>query len=142
MPGRKPKILTFTLNANGCRICVSHKPNNDGYVIVRIGGKKESLHRYVFEEVHGPIPDGMQVMHKCDNPKCSEITHLELGTAAQNSFDAAAKGRRARKLTSEVVREIRSSLESSSILAERFGVTRATIGDVRKRASWKHVGAA
>jgi hypothetical protein len=44
-------------------------------------------HRLMWEAAHGPIPAGLQVMHKCDTPQCVNPNHLELGTAAQNIAD-------------------------------------------------------
>jgi hypothetical protein len=41
------------------------------------------------------VPTGMLVMHKCDNPPCVEISHLELGTTEKNVQDRVEKGRTA-----------------------------------------------
>lgn len=50
-------------------------------------------HRVVWEEERGPIPQGMCVLHRCDNPPCINIEHLFLGTIADNNRDMAEKGR-------------------------------------------------
>ena len=50
-------------------------------------------HRIAFEMFHGPISDGMVIMHKCDNPNCVNPNHLQQGTQKQNMKDAANKGR-------------------------------------------------
>lgn len=50
-------------------------------------------HRFVWMEERGEIPEGMYVLHKCDNRPCINIDHLFLGTALTNSLDARSKGR-------------------------------------------------
>ena len=52
-----------------------------------------SAHRLAWEMVYGPIPEGMQVLHRCDEPRCCNPGHLFLGTAAENMADMRRKGR-------------------------------------------------
>ena len=59
----------------------------------RANWKQHYVHRWVWEQVYGPIPKGMLVLHTCDNPPCYRLAHLFLGTPAQNSADMKAKGR-------------------------------------------------
>jgi hypothetical protein len=58
-----------------------------------IDGKFKYAHRLMYENIYGPIPDGMLVMHTCDNPQCVRPGHLKLGTNADNTADSLAKGR-------------------------------------------------
>lgn len=53
----------------------------------------EKAHRISYEKAFGPIPDGMQVCHRCDNPPCTNPDHLFLGTAKDNADDCSRKGR-------------------------------------------------
>ena len=53
------------------------------------------MHRLAWIEAHGPIPDGLFVLHQCDNPSCFEVEHLFLGTHAENMRDMATKRRAA-----------------------------------------------
>ena len=67
--------------------------DGDGYGVVGAGGKTVRAHRVAWEVAHGPIPDGVHVLHQCDNPPCINPAHLFLGTQADNMADKVAKGR-------------------------------------------------
>lgn len=64
-----------------------------GYGRINIGGKTKMSHRVAWELTNGPIPDGMLVLHSCDNPPCCNIEHLWLGTQKENMSDMIKKGR-------------------------------------------------
>lgn len=67
--------------------------DDDGYGIFRSGGSVFRAHRVSYEENVGPIPDGLGVLHHCDNPPCVRPDHLWTGTTAQNTEDKMRKGR-------------------------------------------------
>ncbi len=64
-----------------------------GYGKVGRNGKTYLAHRYVYQEMFGEIPNGIVVMHKCDNPSCVNPDHLSVGTQKDNQDDCRAKGR-------------------------------------------------
>jgi predicted DNA-binding protein (UPF0251 family) len=64
-----------------------------GYARVCANGKLVRASRWTWQQHYGPIPDGLFVLHRCDNPKCFEIAHLFLGTQKDNMQDMVAKGR-------------------------------------------------
>lgn len=64
-----------------------------GYGQIRFEGRMWSVHRLVWTLTYGPIPDGLVVMHGCDNPACVDIDHLLLGTQRANVLDRERKGR-------------------------------------------------
>ena len=78
---------------SGCREYGGNR-NKAGYGRISIGHKTYQVHRLAWELANGEeIPDGMLVRHTCDNPPCSEPTHLLLGTDADNVADKMARGR-------------------------------------------------
>jgi hypothetical protein len=64
-----------------------------GYGQLRIKGRSTKAHRFSYELHFGPIPNGLDCLHKCDNPPCTNPNHLFLGTAKDNADDMNAKGR-------------------------------------------------
>lgn len=123
----------------------------NGYGRLRNGRDEPVLyaHRVSYELNIGPIPNGMNVCHRCDNPPCVRPDHLFLGSDADNMADKVAKGRQERgaqhhaaKLTESDVVEIRRLYRPRigvSALAERFGVSRRTIHDVATGRKWAHI---
>jgi len=66
---------------------------SSGYGQIKAFGKMVSCHRLSFELHNGPIQDGLEVMHSCDNRRCINPDHLSLGTHQQNIDDMIRKGR-------------------------------------------------
>lgn len=69
--------------------------NSGGYGWFRFGPSRTSTgaHRVAYELVNGPIPAGLGVLHRCDNPPCCNPAHLFLGTNQDNVTDKVNKGR-------------------------------------------------
>lgn len=113
--------------------------------------KTVKAHRWIYQTIHGEIPDGLVVRHKCDNPSCVRPTHLEIGTQSQNIRDKFDRGRAPNrqgekhplcKLREADVLEIRrlARLGHTQLdLSQRFGVKRGQIGKIVQRINWRHL---
>jgi len=121
-----------------------------GYGLIWDGMKQEKAHRVSWELHNGPIPDGLHVLHKCDNRKCVNPNHLWIGTNAQNTADMVAKGRAAKgeksgkaildEICVTLIREIYANGKTTHLaLAKFFGVGESTIANIVKRNSWRHI---
>lgn len=74
-------------------------PDKDGYGRIwsgGTGGQHMRAHRVSFELFRGKIPEGLEVLHRCDNPPCTRPDHLFLGTNLDNSIDMVRKNRQAK----------------------------------------------
>jgi hypothetical protein len=67
--------------------------DRDGYGRMKVGGKSQRAHRLAYALRIGPVPDGLSVLHRCDNPCCVNPDHLWVGTSSDNMRDMATKGR-------------------------------------------------
>ena len=98
------------------------------------GRKWYRAHRFAYEAFVGPIPSECVVMHKCDNPRCVNPDHLEVGTQAENIKDRDEKGRgKWMQIVGVSAEEIISSPASNRELARQLGCSPAHIWKVRNQ---------
>lgn len=107
--------------------CVDDK----GYGSTRLRGKSIRSHRKAWILTSGPIPDGLHILHSCDNPPCCNPRHLRAGTHAEN-MDDMSKRMRARFsiLTIEQVNAALDRIEAGergSVVCDEFGVSRSAL---------------
>lgn len=121
-----------------------------GYGQIKKTGERRQAyaHRIAFELANGPIPDGKQVCHTCDNPRCVNPKHLFVGTSADNHQDMKRKNRHlfgekngGAVLTEQQVREILAllSVVSQHELGRRYGVSQGTISKIACGQRWTHL---
>lgn len=140
-----------------CWVWTASKRTNGYGQIGSTGGRWRPLqaHRVSWVLHFGPIPDGLWVLHRCDNRPCVRPDHLFLGTVTDNNRDMVAKGRAIKpeqhargerastaKLTADQVRELRAAHaagESAKSLAARFGISTVMVGRIRNRRDRRHV---
>lgn len=135
----------------GCWVWTATK-DRCGYGFFWLNGRHRKAHRVAWTLEHGPIADGLCVLHRCDNPPCVNPAHLFTGTHADNTADKVRKGREKgapgglnpkAKLTREIVRQIRhlvaTGQKTRPELARIFGVNPTTIGDIVNRNTWTHI---
>jgi hypothetical protein len=157
LPKKRPvKSLAIRLAAKaaapdkrGCMIFTGFR-NNRGYGFIgqgRAGLRSILAHRAAWEIARGHIAVGAHVLHTCDNPSCVNPNHLELGTAAESMRQKVARGRQPRgsrvhnsKLTAAKVRAIRADPRSRSVIGREYGISGSTVGEIKRREIWKHVG--
>ena len=150
--GRNPKpFWSQVAKGDGCWVWTGLK-NGDGYGSVWFGKRMDGTHRVAWTLTNGPIPDGMMVLHRCDNPPCCRPDHLFLGTQADNVRDMHAKGRARKahgsacgmsKLTEEQVSEIRHRYAAGDVsqtkLAAEYGVSQVMVSQIVRRKTWTEV---
>lgn len=108
-------------------------------------------HRVSYSLYVGPLTDDLEVLHTCDNPKCVNPTHLELGTTTANIHDCLKKGRSGQSTFNErTVKSIRSEFDkliisgyrrtkAMNILASKYNRAVKTIRKLINGHSWKFV---
>lgn len=136
---------------NGCIYCTSHCKDKDGYTRIRYKGKHERLFRILYSEKHGDIPKGVLIRHKCDDPACCNVNHLEPGTSKDNVEDMIKRGRskynepkpwlngvnnQQSVLCDEEVVCIFKSQLSNRQLSKQFNVSKTTISNIKNKKYW------
>lgn len=138
---------------SGCWLWTASSFNKQGYGSFWDGERIRSAHRFSYTTFVGPIPNGHEVMHRCDIPSCVNPDHLTTGTPKDNTQDRVRKGRSARrygesnpnaKLTAADHEEIRrryAAGDSNPAIARTFGIDRAYVWTLTRSLNRATAGA-
>ena len=147
MPNRFIEKVIF--GASDCWVWRGHV-DAIGYGRFHYMGENKA-HRVSHILFKGEVPDGMFVLHKCDNRQCVNPDHLFLGTQSDNMRDMVTKGRGHKpdisgtknpmaKLDAEKVKQIRRMVASGSKQIDAcraFGVSPMTVSRIIRGEAWK-----
>lgn len=138
-----------TPNERGCALWTA-SVTTKGYGRFKFRGEMHAAHRIAWVFAHGPIPTGLCVLHKCDNPPCVNVEHLFLGTIADNNRDRDEKGRargganrgsrnpQAKLHESDIpwVRAFVRSGHKQRVVADAFGITQTAVSAIARGVIW------
>lgn len=136
-----------SISLRGCWEWIAYR-SNEGYGRICINGKVKRTHRIAWEFFMGPIPIGLFVCHRCDNPPCFNPRHLYLATNSQNMKDAFKNGLTSHlgelnpraKITRVKANKIRllvAAGKPQNQVARKFGLAPTTINSIIKGIIWK-----
>lgn len=126
----------------------------EGYGRFQVKGKTQKAHRISYELYHKKtIPDGLIILHACDNPSCVRPEHLSTGTVKDNVDDMFAKNRANKakgsnhgssKITERDVLIIRKMADEGAVqktIGQTFGIGQQQVSNILTGKKWKHLNA-
>lgn len=158
MPGKRIPLIDrfwkYVDKTSDCWLWTGAKTFG-GYGVINSGGRNGKIiraHRLSWELHNGPIPAGIEVCHRCDNPPCVNPAHLFLGTHHENVLDTVRKGRASggvhgekhhqAKLTMQKASDIRAAYATGQTslnkLARQYSVSKRTILNIVHRRIWNY----
>ena len=114
----------------------------NGYGIIRQNKRNFRAHIISYQLCHGPVPEGLKILHSCDNPCCVNPAHLRAGTQKENIQEAVQKGRiavgednRLSKLSNAERRQVRDLAKCGLFhlkdIGEWYGIKAPTVCQIK-----------
>lgn len=147
LSSQEKRLWSKVSKTGPCWLWNGHR-SSKGYGKTHFCGKMILTHRLSWVLFNGPMPSGLFVLHRCDNPPCVNPKHLFLGTALDNARDCVLKNRHAkgstsgrRKLEESDIYDIRRRYVywSGGMLAREYNVSPSLIRRIARREIWKHL---
>lgn len=109
-----------------------------GYGMTWYGNQPWRVHRLAYTLTHGEIPEGLFVLHSCDNPPCYNPHHLSVGTDADNKADVVERERSLigernhfSKLTEQQIAAIRADTRLQQAIADEYGIHQSHVSKIK-----------
>ena len=116
---------------------------NYGYGMMNVNKKTWRAHRLSWEFHNGPIPNGMCVLHRCDNRPCVNPAHLFLGTNQDNNKDKVSKRRHRfgqshplAKISKDQAMSIRNDPRPGVEISAAYGLSKQQVSAIRVGRRW------
>lgn len=108
-----------------------------GYIRLWNGGNRILAHRAYYEFVHGKVPDGMELDHKCNNRSCANVAHLQVVTHTENMRRSSQT-----KLTVDIVKDMKAMAADGigyKEIGEKYNVTKQCAWQAVKGKNWRDI---
>ena len=136
---RRKSLAEYVIDFNGCWVW-QRATNGSGYGVMKVKGKRKYAHRHYYEQIIGPIPDGLEIDHLCNNPSCVNPVHLEPKTHSENISRWEHK-----KLTTEEAKGVRCLRRlglSQRSIGKLFGISHPTVANIEHGKYFREEGLA